>query len=239
MFRNRELQIALVVGICGGCAEGPVGPDLILEVDDQDCRPEAACSYSFEAISIGDRTAHAFLLTNHGDTAATVDAVEISGDPSFSLTQSPDGTIEPQSTEPIVVFLSPNTAAELNGTLLISAVDPPARIELALRAIAESADPEITTEGCDFGDVPIGTTAAGCTVTVRNSTAREVEITGVSVPEPFASSATIIIPAFIDPSEQLSIPISVTPTALGRVDATFSVSFGPSMFTVSLSVIGT
>ena len=241
MFSVDVRQVILVVsaGLGASCAEEPGAPDLVLSVDQRDCRPGDACSYEFDDLYVGEELAHAFVLENRGDLPVSVEGVEFTSTASYELTQSFSGVMAGQESAPIVVTFAPNGYAEQDSQLVITAGDPPANLRLDLLSAALFPQGDIGTDGCNFASVPVGTTATGCTVYISNSTPVELELTGVGLDPPFAVAQAMVIPAFVPPGSMITIALSVTPTVLGMATASLTLRFGTAIVVTGLSVNGT
>lgn len=234
-------QVLLVVsaGLAASCAEEPGAPDLVLSVDQRDCRPDDSCSFEFDDLYVGEELAHAFVLENRGDLPINVEGAELTGTASYELTQSFSGVLEAQESVPIVVTFAPSGYAEQDSQLVITAGEPPADLRLDLLSAALFPEGDFGTDGCDFASVPVGTTATGCTVYISNSTPSEFELTGFEVDAPFAVAQALAIPVFVPPGAMIAISLSVTPTAPGLVTASLTLTFGTTMVVTAVSVNGT
>ena len=237
---RRQLLLVILGGLSTSCAEEPGPPDLVLAVDQRDCRPGDSCSFAFDTLYVGEELAHAFVLSNRGEAPAIIEHAELSGSTSFELTQSFDGVIDALGSVPIVVTFAPTEIAEHVSQLVISASDPPAELRLDLLSAGVFPEGDVGTSGCNFGSVPVGTTATGCTIYIRNSTPVELEFTGMAVPPPFAVAQALIMPTFVDPGAMIAISLSVTPTAPGLLDASVTLVFGTDLVILTgVSVNGT
>ena len=235
----RQVLLVVSVWLAGSCAEAPSSPDLVLSVDQRDCRPGDACSFEFDDLYVGEELAHAFVLENRGDLPITVESVGLTNTASYRLTQSFSGVMEPQASAPVVVTFAPSGYAEQDSQLVITAGVPPADLRLDLLSAALFPEGDVGTDGCDFASVPVGTTATGCTVYISNSTPAELELTGFGVDAPFAVAQALALPAFVPPGTMIAISLSVTPTAPGPVNASLTLTFGTTMVVTALSVNGT
>lgn len=235
----RQVLLVVSAGLAASCAEEPGSLDLVLSVDQRDCRPGDSCSFEFDDLYVGDELAHAFVLENRGDFAVTVEGAELTSTASYELTQSFSGVMEAHESAPIVVTFAPIGYAEQHSQLVITAGDPPADFRLDLLSAALFPEGDVGTDGCDFASVPVGTTATGCTVYISNSAPVELELTGVGLDPPFAVAQAMVIPAFVPPSSMITIALSVTPTVPGMVTASLTLRFGTTIVVTYLSVNGT
>ena len=226
-------------GLSASCTEEPGSPDLVLSVDQRDCRPGDPCAFEFDDLYVGDELAHAFVLANRGDLPVNIEGAELTSTASYELTQSFSGVMNAQEAAPIVVTFAPTGYAQQDSQLVVTGGDPPAELRLDLRSAALFPEGDVGTDGCNFPSVPVGTTATGCTVYISNSTPVELELTGVALDAPFAVAQAMVIPAFVPPGSMITIALSVTPTAPGMVISSLTLTFGTTLVVTAVSVNGT
>jgi hypothetical protein len=240
---NSATKMAAIFAALCACAESaPTPADLILELPDDECSiGQPGCMYSFGAVSVGQSTSRAFLLWNLGLQPATIARLQLTGDPAFSLQQGLDGRLPGADARPIVIAFEPFGVMPFEAELSIASDVPEGQITVRLAGHGLLPEQDFSANGCDFGEVPVGTTATGCFVYIGNSTARGVAVFSVRANAPFSPQIDGVgpFPVEIPPGQTVAFPISATPTALGTITGAITIDLVDSTITQPASVTGT
>lgn len=203
----------------------PSAADVVIELPDGDCRAGDTCGVDLGATEVRSTRADAFLVTNLGDTPAAIVNVTLVGDPAVRIEQPPAPELGPGRSTPVVLSWtarSPTTVTATLSVLWSEAGGPQRLIDVELSASGTSIVPVVAPAECDFGDVPVGSTSAPCTITIENHGGGDLAITGVELgDDAFAPAGFVAIPTFVPPGAGLALPIVATPDQPGVAQGVF------------------
>jgi hypothetical protein len=243
MVLKLTVQVAGMVAALGACVDDvSTPPDLLLELPDGDCSiGEPDCTYSFGAVPVGETSASAFLLWNHGSQTATVQSLELAGDPAFSLQQGDEGSLLGGDAAPVVVDFEALGVFRVEAELTITSEPPAGQISVRLTGTGLLPEEDFFADGCDFGEVQVGTTATGCLIYISNSTTRGVVVASVDTTAPFSPHLDGVgpLPIEIQPAQIVAFPVDASPTAVGPIEGIITIELSESTLTQAVSVIGT
>lgn len=166
-------------------------------------------------------------LGNTGDTTLVVNAVTLHGPDStrFLIVRLPGSTVAPGLSDSIVLRLAPLYPGIRRATVRIASNDPDAPVSDVPMAgiVAETSGPSITLDrsSIDFGSIPAGTTRDE-DVTIRNTGASDLHITGQSIRGADSAQFSIVQPApsTLAPWDSARLRIRHSPVTAGPRSAT-------------------
>lgn len=229
------LSLALVSGCGSSAPAGSSGsqPHLVLSVS----------SLSFGSVQIGQSTTASFSLTNDGDAAAQIRAVQVSGG-SFSLEDSIQTplTVNPGYAYSISVAFAPTGAGAASGSVSVNSNASPATdtVTLSGKGIASPVGPALTlqTSTVAFGNVQVQTTSSQ-NVTVTSSGTAPLIISKITVAGNGFKVSGATLPLTLAPTNSVTLTISFDPAAAGAVSGSVTIVSNATPAQSSIALSGT
>ena len=205
----------------------------------------AASSVSFAPTSLAfgnqnvntTSAAQSVTLTNSGTGALTITSIVASAP--YAQTNTCGASVAAGANCSINVTFTPTATGSLPGTITVTdnATGSPQTVNLTGTGTASSASFAPTTLA--FGNQNLNTTSAAQTVTLTNSGTAALNITSIAASAPYAQTNTC--PASLAAGANCSISVTFTPTAVGSLPGTISVTDNAtgSPQTVTLTGSGT
>jgi hypothetical protein len=160
------------------------------------------------------------IVKNSGNTAATLSGFVPSG--YYAQTNDcpvPPSTLAASATCTMNVTFEPREFGVINGTI---AVNLPSGTGATLSVFGTAIPPAtFSPESVAFGSVPVGTTSAARSITLKNNAATPLNITGISAGGNF--SQTNNCPSSLGAGTNCSISVNFHPTVSGAVSGGLTV----------------
>ncbi len=196
-----------------------------------------ASGLSFGSVAVGSNAAQTATLVNNGSTTLTISNIGFTGaNPGdFSQTNNCAGSLASGSSCQITVTFSPATMGSQSATLSVTddANNSPQSIALTGTGITAVT---LSTSSLNFGNVVIHTTSAAPAVTLTNN--QSVPLTNISISAVAPFSETNTCGTSIAAGASCRIMISFTPTALGIVSGSVTITDSAANSPQSISVKG-
>lgn len=196
-------------------------------------------SLNFLLQPVGTATAaQTVTLANTGSTALTPTSISITGD--FTEIDNCTGaTVPANGSCTIQVVFAPSTAGAQTGQLMIDANVNGGVITVDLNGSAAAAGMvTLTPDVVNFSPTAVGTSSAPLPVTVGNSGAFAVPISGVAVTSPFVLASNACGTVSLAGNADCQIEIEFAPTQSGPAAGTLTLSDGAGTQTVELTGTG-
>jgi hypothetical protein len=184
-------------------------------------------------------SAQTITITNTGSDPLTPTAIAISGD--FSETNTCiNMTVLAGLTCAIQVIFTPTQAGSRTGQLIVSADVLGGQLPtVALSGTgAASAPVSLSPATVSFGDVEVGIASLPLQITVQNSTAAAVPITGISIGNPFSIASNACGTTSLAAQTACQLTVVFTPSQAGLATGTLTFTDGAGTQTVALSGTG-
>ena len=176
-------------------------------------------------------------LTNTGGIALIPTAVSATGD--FSETDNCIGaSVNAGGSCTIQVTFTPTQSGSRTGTLTISANVAGGQLTVALSGTGESPTAVSATPAMvDFGQVEVGTSSTAMQVTLSNTNATAIAISGVVVPAPFVLASNAC-GSSLAANSSCQLNVEFAPTQTGSAAATMTITDDAGTQAVALSGTG-
>jgi len=181
-------------------------------------------SLTFSAEPLGvSSAAQAETLTNTGNTAMNVSAVQTTGD--FAQANNCPGTLAPSSSCTISVTFTPTASGARTGTLTIgdNALGSPQSVNLSgTGSIAAAPVAAVSSASVSFGSQSLTTSSASQAVTLKNTGNAALAVNTIQIAGDFAQVNNC--PASLAANASCTIIVTFTPTASGTRSGTLTIS---------------
>lgn len=215
MQTRTALLVATALAACAPDTGEPSPPDVVLRLPSGDCHAGQDCTFDFGPVDVHAERVRAFDLVNIGGTAASIISIALEGDPELALHVEEPGTLAPGASSPLALSVEPSGATDFSAVLAVrvSSTDQPIRVHFSVAGVFH--DIQVTPE-CNFGDVPVGTTSAPCTVTLSNPGTAPAEVHNIVVDNTvFAVSGALPMPVTIPAGSDLNVDFVAMPASMG------------------------
>jgi hypothetical protein len=180
------------------------------------------------------------VITNYQTVPVTIASIALAGD--FTTTSNcplSPGTLAARTTCTVTVTFTPAALGALTGSLTVNynASNSPQTVQLTGTGIAAlSFSPASWT----FGDQLVNTTSSAEVITLRNLQTVPLSITGISTSGDFTQTSTCpISPNTLAAASSCTISVTFTPTVLGTIPGTLTVTDNASTSPQTVSLTGT
>jgi MYXO-CTERM domain-containing protein len=176
-------------------------------------------------------------LTNTGDMAVEISAISSSGPFATGPTTTPF-TLAPAASKQLQVRFSPTAQGAATGVLTLSTNAPATpQVTVALTGTGVAFAADVTPSSLAFGQQRVGTTSVALTVTVHNTGGSSLQISAVSITQPFAVSPSTAFT--LEPGESKALSVIFSPTAEGASTGSLTLSTNdPDRPSVVVSLTG-
>ncbi len=164
-------------------------------------------------------------ITNTGSSSFTVSSFSLSGSPEFYLNYGAAPiTLGPGQVANFAVIFVPTAQGTVTAqfTLNVSCLTSPIVVNLTGHGYTTSALPQLSVLSLNFGNVPVGTTSAPQSATVKNIGKANLSVNSISVQPPFTVSGNT---GTLKPGQSASFNVTFTATAPGTFDNVLVVSY--------------
>jgi hypothetical protein len=180
-------------------------------------------------------------LTNHGTVPLTLSAaIAITGD--FSQTNDCGTSVATGAHCTITVKFTPTTTGARNGTITITDNAAPPTQTITLTGNGVAANPTVTLTGApvSFADQLVGTTSAVAPVTLKNTGATALAITGITIGGANAGdfSQTNDCGTSVAANATCTISVKFAPTAAGARAGTITIADNTNPANQTIAVSG-
>ena len=160
------------------------------------------------------------MLTNHGSSQLSVSKIETVGD--YSQTNTCGTTVPASGSCTITVTFHPTTAGMRYGNLVITDDDPssPQAVRLYGNGISVSFNPVSLV----FGDQTVNTTSSSKTIIMTNLNSTSLSVGAITTSAGYAQANTC--GTSLGPGATCTISVTFTPTQVGIVPGTLTISDG-------------
>ena len=171
-----------------------------------------------------------------GNTPLTISSILVTG--GYAQTNDCLAPLAPETYCTISVTFTPTAVGDATGTVTIINDAAGSPHTVALNGIGLGPAVSLSTSSLDFGGQALGTTSAPHTLTLGNSGNTPLSITGITVSGDYAQTNSCVSP--LDVGASCTISVTFTPTAVGGLSGTLSITddASGSPHTVALNGIG-
>jgi autotransporter-associated beta strand protein len=174
-------------------------------------------SVSFGNVAIGDSDSRSVTLTNGGAAPLTITSIDTAAP--FSSTNNCGTVLAVGASCAINLSFSPTAAGSASGTLTVVSDAPTSPDHVSLSGTGTQPAVMLSSNSVDFGHVAIGDSDSR-SVTLTNSGAAPLTITGIDTAAPFSSTNNC--GTMLAAGASCTINLSFSPIAIGGVTSLFS-----------------
>jgi len=198
---------------------------------------------NFGAVALGANSNQTVTLTNSGTANLTINFVDIAGVNAgdFSITAGgTTGALAPNASRNIALRFAPQASGAKTALLVITTDAASSPDTVTLSGTGSSPALSLSRRNVDFGNVWVGGTPVAQTVTLINTSAANLNITGVNLSGANEFLITSGGPATIAPSAAHDIVLQFSPQTIGAKNAALIISSNAASLpdTVKLSGSG-
>lgn len=179
----------------------------------------ASLSFASQLVNTSS-AAQAVTLSNLGTATLTINSIGVTGD--FSQTNNCGASLAAGASCIINVIFTPRSLGAASATLSITSDAPGSPTNVALSGNGVNAAPTLSPTSLSFGNVFVGKTSGGKTVTLTSNGPAALTISSISVSAGF--SQTNNCPASLNPGTSCSINVSFKPLAGGVAAGALSIA---------------
>jgi hypothetical protein len=208
-----------------------------VDIVNGDSTPDSGDDTDFGLLALGSSGGvKTFRIENNGDADLTLGSVALQGAQAadFSITQTPDSSIEPGAFSTLEITFLPTALGLRSATVSIPSNDPDSS-PFSFAIAGTGGAPEIVVENggtslsdgatLPFPSVPLSTETVK-TLTIRNSGAIALTDLAITIEGPQAAEFSVadLSVDSLEPDESVEIAISITPTSTGARSALLKIA---------------
>ena len=198
-------------------------------------------SVTFGNDVVGTNSSQPLIITNSGTATLTITQVNETG-PAFSVTgfSLPMSVSAGKQTTMTVAF-QPTAVGTTSGNISIVSNAPtsPTSVGLTGTGIAATFTLGISPTSLNFGNVTTGTTTPPQVVTITNTGNSNITISQITLSGPGYSLTGGSVPVTLSPSQNLTLTVQFSPTAVGTANRSLSIVSNASGSPATVSLSGT
>jgi len=198
-------------------------------------------STTFGAVTVGTTSAgNTLTLTNTGGTAVTVSAVTSSAPAEFAITANTCTTVAAGASCTITVVFSPSAAGARSATLTVTSngAGSPQAIAASGTGVAAGTGALSMPAAVSFPAQDVGTTSAPSAVTLTNTGAAPVTVSGVALTNAIEFAIVSNSCGVVAPGSSCTVSVTFTPAQAGARSGSLTVTSNGAGSPQSIALTG-
>jgi hypothetical protein len=195
-------------------------------------------SLAFGSQTIGTFSHNTITLLNTGNTNLTLNSFTLEPAEFQLVNGYAPAVLGPERAMYFTIAFVPDTAQNFSGQLTINIQGiAPQVVPLSGQGLTTGAIAQLSATAMDFGSIPLGTTSAARTLTVKNAGTSTVNLLAVNADPPFSASG-FSSPISLNPGNSSTFQITMSGALVGSYPGEVTLSFDV-LPTKAISLYGT
>jgi hypothetical protein len=195
-------------------------------------------SLAFGSQTVGTFSHNTITLLNTGNTNLTLNSFTLEPAEFQLVNGYAPAVLGPERAMYFTIAFAPDAAQNFSGQLTINIQGiPPQVVPLSGQGLTTGAVAQVSASALDFGSIPLGTTSAARTLTLKNAGTSTMSLLGVNSDPPFSANG-FSPPIILNAGESTTLPITMSGFLVGSYPGEVTLSFDV-LPTKAVSLYGT